>query len=210
MKNKYPVNIKYTKRSKTVALKVREGEVIVNAPFFTPKSFILNLIEEKKDWISIHVEKQKELQKKDSVFYLGNEYKIQHLDIVGCEIKDDKILVPHKNSQFFIDNFLKNSARNIIMPKINEMIQLTGLEPNKVSFKNTKSQWGSCSRDKNLSFTYRLVSCPLVVIEYVIIHELCHMVEMNHGKAFWNLVFKFCPSYKLHVNWLKKHSFLLT
>lgn len=75
--------------------------------------------------------------------------------------------------------------------------------------KDYKARWGSCYPDGRLQFNWRLVMMPKPVIDYVIIHELCHLIHMNHSKAFWAEVVKYCPDYSQHKQWLKKEGHFL-
>jgi predicted metal-dependent hydrolase len=75
----------------------------------------------------------------------------------------------------------------------------------RVSIKEQKSRWGSCSRQGNLNFNWRLLLAPLPALDYVVIHELCHLKEMNHAPAFWRLVARGCPDYQTHRRWLRLH-----
>lgn len=79
----------------------------------------------------------------------------------------------------------------------------------RISIKRMRSRWGSCSRLKNLNFHYRLFFLPLELADYVIIHELCHLQEMNHSKEFWSLVAKTCPDYRVRRRVLRFYSNLL-
>ena len=81
---------------------------------------------------------------------------------------------------------------------------------NRVFIKGQKTRWGSCSKQRNLSFNWRLVMAPLPVIDYVVAHELAHLVEMNHSRKFWALVEQIYPGYSLHRAWLKENGRLLT
>jgi predicted metal-dependent hydrolase len=78
-----------------------------------------------------------------------------------------------------------------------QLAELYGFKFNKVSVKKLKSRWGSCSSKNNLSFNYKLMHFNTKVIDYVIVHELCHLIEMNHSKNFWLLVQKIIPDYKV-------------
>ena len=78
-----------------------------------------------------------------------------------------------------------------------------------IRIKNQKTRWGSCSSIGNLNFNWKLSMAPYEVIEYVVIHELCHRLEMNHSKKFWNHVEKLCPKYKTHSKWLSENHFRL-
>jgi predicted metal-dependent hydrolase len=74
---------------------------------------------------------------------------------------------------------------------------------NRITIKDLKSRWGSCSQLRNLNFNFRLVLAPPAIVDYVIVHELCHLKELNHSKLFWLEVERFCPEYKQHRQWLK-------
>lgn len=75
----------------------------------------------------------------------------------------------------------------------------------RVTIKEQKSRWGSCSRAGNLNFNWRLLLAPLPVLDYVVVHELCHLRELNHSPAFWALVARACPDYLIHRRWLRQH-----
>jgi predicted metal-dependent hydrolase len=72
--------------------------------------------------------------------------------------------------------------------------------------RNQRSRWGSCSRRGTISLNWRLIQTPVSVRDYVILHELAHLKEMNHSKRFWREVARLCPDYKEAENWLKRHS----
>lgn len=74
-----------------------------------------------------------------------------------------------------------------------------------LSIRDQKSRWGSCSSRGTLSFNYRLIFAPPRVLDYVVVHELCHLTHMNHSKNFWNLVAQVMPDYKQHKKWLREH-----
>jgi predicted metal-dependent hydrolase len=75
----------------------------------------------------------------------------------------------------------------------------------RVSVKAQKTRWGSCSKQGNLNFNWRLLLAPIAVLDYVVVHELCHLREMNHGSKFWQLVALGCPEYAVHRRWLRAH-----
>jgi predicted metal-dependent hydrolase len=80
-----------------------------------------------------------------------------------------------------------------------------GFTYGRVSVKGQKSRWGSCSKLGNLNFNWRLLLAPLAVLDYVVVHELCHLKELNHGPRFWKLVARACPDYMVHRRWLRQH-----
>lgn len=90
----------------------------------------------------------------------------------------------------------REAAREFIHARLAYWNQFYGFKYNRVSIKNTKSRWGSCSRKGNLNFNYKLALIPAHLADYVIVHELCHLGEFNHGPKFWKLVEKAMPDYK--------------
>jgi predicted metal-dependent hydrolase len=109
---------------------------------------------------------------------------------------------------------LKNWLRDQATRVINERVKKIGMKMqsdchradyNRVYIRDQKSRWGSCSAKRNLSFNWRLIMVPESIIDYVIIHELCHLKEMNHSKTFWKLVAEYCPEWRLQRKWLNEH-----
>ena len=102
---------------------------------------------------------------------------------------------------------------DFLLLKINQIIQEISNQQNlqfaEIKISNNKNTWGSCSSKGRLFFSWRLIFVPLETLYYVIVHELCHLVEMNHSSRFWNLVSNLCPDYKIHKQWLKENSYRL-
>ena len=92
--------------------------------------------------------------------------------------------------------YIKEEFKRIIEKNVNELVQLTRLKPNKITIKQKKYAWGSCSSKKNITLNLELIKYSQEAIRYVILHELCHIKYMNHSKDFWNLVKKYMPNYK--------------
>ncbi len=104
-----------------------------------------------------------------------------------------------------MDRRCRQAAREHFAGRCRHYLQFTGgsYRPNTV--RDQKTRWGSCSSTGTLSFNYRLMFAPPRVLDYVVIHELCHLTHMNHSREFWNLVASVMPEYKIHRNWLKEH-----
>ena len=81
-----------------------------------------------------------------------------------------------------------------------------GVKFNRITLREQKTRWGSCSGKGNLSFNLKLIMAPRYVLDYVVVHELCHLIHMNHSKSFWNEVESFMPNYKMAEVWLKLNS----
>jgi predicted metal-dependent hydrolase len=89
----------------------------------------------------------------------------------------------------------KEKARDIITARVQDCAQIMGLSYNRLSIRHTTTRWGSCSSKRNLNFSYKLIFLDSELMDYVIIHELAHLVEMNHSKRFWNIVGTYCEDY---------------
>ncbi len=99
--------------------------------------------------------------------------------------------------------WFRSQARYVITERVTLMSEKMGLRFGTIRIKDTVSRWGSCSRRGNLNFNWRLVIAPMHIIDYLVVHELVHLKEMNHSRRFWDMVSLYCPEYKNHVVWLK-------
>ena len=99
----------------------------------------------------------------------------------------------------------KNAARARFEARTAYYHAITGGHYTSITIRDQKTRWGSCSSRGTLSFNYRLIFAPPKVLDYVVVHELCHLTHMNHSKDFWNMVASVMPDYKVCKNWLKEH-----
>lgn len=104
-----------------------------------------------------------------------------------------------------MDRRYRQAAREYFTKRCEHYRQLTGGSYTRVTIRDQKTRWGSCSTSGTLSFNYRLMFAPPRVLDYVVVHELCHLTHMNHSRDFWNLVGSVMPEYKEHRAWLKRH-----
>ena len=100
---------------------------------------------------------------------------------------------------------LAELALKVISVKVKHYAGLMNVQYGRITIRNQKTRWGSCSSKGNLNFNCLLMLAPDEVVDYVVIHELCHLIEMNHSKAFWKQVEQMMPDYKKHRKWLKDH-----
>jgi predicted metal-dependent hydrolase len=100
---------------------------------------------------------------------------------------------------------MKAQAHKLITEKVKDWSAKLKVEFKRITVRNQKSRWGSCSHLLNLSFNWRLIMVPEEVLDYVVIHELCHLKEMNHKKVFWRTVAGYCPRWREHRAWLNHH-----
>lgn len=164
-------------KRKTISIQVKSnGDVVVHAPMKTPKKYIDEFIIEKADWIEKHVENAHMRMEQNS-----------HIDTLSDEEVDR----------------LKRQARVELRNLVWEYAPQVGVGYNRISIRAQKSRWGSCSREGNLNFNCLLMLAPSEVQRYVVVHELCHRLEMNHSDRFWAEVERIIPDYKVHRKWLK-------
>jgi predicted metal-dependent hydrolase len=123
----------------------------------------------------------------------GRRYVIRRR-VIRIRVEGPKKLLGHLSAKDFKEN--KKKALELINERIAYFNQSGEYPVGKVSIKNQKTRWGSCSGKRNLSFNYKLLFLPENLRDYIIIHELCHLKEMNHSKNFWNLVAEKVPDYK--------------
>lgn len=165
---------------KTVAIQVNADlTVTVRVPRYTSRKDIERIIREKEPWIQRHIEQIKakqEVYEAMETSYLTDE-----------EIRE-----------------LADKARKYIPERVAYFAGRMGVSYGRITIRNQKTRWGSCSSKGNLNFNCLLMLTPAEIIDYVVVHELCHRKEMNHSKAFWSEVEKVLPDYREFVRWLKE------
>jgi predicted metal-dependent hydrolase len=169
------VQILFSKR-RSVVLQVKNGQVFLKAPLRTPAKFLQELITKKTSWIKDKIELSQQIY----------------------AAKQSKKSISAETLELY-----KKEFGSYLSEKVYQYANQIGVDFKKISIRKTVSRWGSCTRSGNLSFSIFLWDTPNHVIDYVIIHELCHRRHMNHSKEFWNLVAKHCSEYKLAEKWLK-------
>jgi predicted metal-dependent hydrolase len=108
-----------------------------------------------------------------------------------------------------IERHLRKLATRELPPRVLELAALHSLPVRRVTVRNQRSRWGSCSRHGTISLNWRLVQAPGFVSDYLVLHELAHLKEMNHSRRFWGEVARLCPDYREAERWLKQNSSLL-
>lgn len=202
-------------KRRTIALVVSaDATLIVRAPMRTALEYIENLVFKKRFWISKkkkqvlengHLVKPKEFINGEEFLYLGKKYKLK---IENCpDIKlTDYLYFPEKylnQSRIKMVLWYKHNALEKLTERALWYSQTTGWKFKSISITNAKRQWGSCGPSGSLNFTWRLIMAPLEVIDYVVVHELAHLMERNHSSRFWNNVETVLPDYKSRQNCLK-------
>jgi predicted metal-dependent hydrolase len=184
----------FSKR-KSVALQIGPKGLVVRVPMRTSLKYIQQLLESKKEWIESKI---KILQKKQEVKtedFLNTENDVW---LFGRKIELDM-----ESKILDLKKFYKKELEGYLNDKLVYYANLVGVNFAEVKVKKLKSKWGSCSSKGVLVFNSSLAKCPLWIIDYVIIHELCHRKQMNHSKKFWDLVELYYPDWKQVKKWFK-------
>lgn len=182
-------HIHFSKR-KSLSIQIKEDASIhVRAPYYARPKQVEAFVVEKKDWIYKHF--------LDTTARLTATPSMQ--------------LTPAMEKQItLLKKRFEKAAREYFPRRCAELQKLTGGYYTKITIRNQSTRWGSCSQTGTLSFNYRLMMADPSIIDYVIIHELCHLTYMNHSKAFWDKVKSIMPDYAQKKQWLKEHGNELT
>ena len=211
------------KNRKTVGIVVeRDKTVVVIAPENVSEEKISELVKRKKFWILdklnnskkySETENNKEFVSGESLLYLGKNYKLEIIenDIDGIHF-ENKFIVSKKNSDkanLLIKEWYKLNSKEVIIPKAEFFAKELGVSYSSIKISNMKFRWGSCTPKNNINFSWRLIKAPVNVIEYIIVHELTHLIESNHTAKFWNIVSVQLPYYQKAKEWLKENGSIL-
>ena len=178
-KHPFPYEIIYSDR-KTLAIQITaNGQVRVRAPKRMSRSVIEDFLTEKESWILKHF-LQKEKASENGYF--------QNQPLTDSERRH-----------------YREIARDIFTQKTAYYAQIMGVTYGRISIREQKTRWGSCSSDGNLNFNWRLIFAPEEVLNYIVIHELAHRKEMNHSPAFYKVVSEIMPDYKKQQKWLREN-----
>ena len=199
----YLVDVEINRKNiKNLYIRIRNGKIIVNTNTLTSDKYIRYLLEREKDNIEKMLEKeQTNLQPKDKVYYLGEEYKFNYNKII---IIDDNYFAGP--SIEVLNEYLEKTSLNVFETRLNLLKNMfKNLPVFKLKTRKMKTRWGVCNK-KNMTITLNteLIHKDVGLIDYVIIHELCHFKYMDHSKLFWNEVEKYYPYYKLARERLKQ------
>jgi hypothetical protein len=211
-------------RRKTIAVEItKEGGVLVRAPLKLARREVLAFVRQNSKWIARKLAQSRVLQEKrtprrflegEPFPFLGEQHCLRYA--AGGEY------LRRENGEFLLGADLSSRAgdlfrtwyraraREILEDRVAHFALQMGLACRSVRITNAKERWGSCSAAGNLNFAWRLVMAPPGVIDYVIVHELTHLVEMNHSRRFWERVGRILPDYAQRRKWLRENQHLLT
>ncbi len=212
-------------RRKTIALIIRpDGSLEVRAPLRLPQAAILKFVTDKAAWIEKHRARLKEqrgglqsrqFQTGELIHFSGHSYPLhivrsatQTIRLESNRFVLSASLLPRAAQ--VLEGWYANQMHLILAVRLESLAQATDTHPARVRISRARTRWGSCSGRGVLAFSWRLAMAPLEIIDYVIVHELAHLRQPNHSRAFWQLVARTLPDYTRRRAWLKQHGHLLS
>lgn len=217
--------------STTITVSEKRG-VVVRAPFWLPEFSIKNFVEERSGWIINQLKKVNSKKVSPKIYkegerhlFFGREYPLSILNEdkptrTEVSLLEEKISVKiysghaeDKKQSEIREGILRwylEQGIGVITEKVNIYSEKLDVTYGRIELKKVSSIWGSCSARNNLSFNRKLVMAPHEIVDYVVIHEVCHMLQRNHSSRFWSLVAKLDPNYRTHRKWLRDNHHLLT
>ncbi|WP_028612363.1 M48 family metallopeptidase [Paenibacillus harenae] len=209
--NTIEFNVQYGIRKRISIHIDSTGLITVKAPNGTSNEMVISAVKHHGERIldKLHtiteareIPKTREYQDKGKFLHLGRYYFLHEL-IETKELNEEEL----KNS---LKKFYFSSCKKIVGERIKIYQTELKVKPKTIEVVESKTKWGSCSSDKRVTFNYRLAMAPVEVIDYVIIHELCHLTHMNHDRSFWRRVGSIMPDYKEKEEYLARHGHAMT
>lgn len=215
-----------------MTIRIRSSQKIqVTTSLSTQRRQVDRFLQIKAKWIETHLQRfllldekypPKKLQQDETFPFLGQQlvFRVvvtplkkaffsrqeQHLSLHLPENEYQQLAAADLNCYFDkLKLFYKREATQFVGERLLVWAHEMQLKPQKISFRNQKSRWGSCSSRGHISLNWKLIACPLFVVDAILIHELAHLQQMNHSEKFWQLVERYCPQYEVANRWLAQH-----
>ena len=210
-------------KRKTSVLYIVGDELQIRVPNRVRDRKIVEILETKERWIRnkvIQLQNQRITNKREfisgesfSLFGRNLYLKVLEGGKVGTQLIDDYLITTVRTSEIgdlrksriktYLEKWYIKEAYKKLEDKVIRYSEIIRVSPKGIKVRNYKTRWGSCDTKGRLTFNFHLIKAPHEIVDYVVIHELCHMIQPNHSKFFWNEVARFDPSFKNHKKWLK-------
>lgn len=216
--------VRSSKRKKLTITVERDKSIVVHAPTNTAEDLIRSVVESKRQWIYEKINHEQKYQDRphapgkevvngESVLYLGREYPIVLTDTESGGVEFSRgFLIPLADQlkrKTVLKDWYSARAKETILPKVAKHAHELGVSVAETNIVDSRFRWGSCTPKDHVNFNWRLIKAPMHVIDYVIVHELAHLLESNHTPKFWNIVRAKAPLSEKAKTWLKEHGQLL-
>ncbi len=211
------IHRKVNVRAKRLSLRVslQKNAFVLTIPLRASEMSIARFLSQCTEWINKNVHKlshKKGVVLGENISLFGTPFMCVEDPLrrkpVLCKTTST-LRLPFRYTQKALHDVFKEVATESLTPYVLELGELLGKSIKKISFRDTRSRWGSCSAQNIISLNWRLILAPPEVARYVCVHEAVHLIHMNHSSAFWKKVETLCPAYKAHRQWLKTHGYSL-
>ena len=212
-----PIKVVKKLGRRSISLLIDHGKLEVRAPFLTDDGTIIRWVKSKSSWIQKKLSQIPEYREHKYIdgelfYYLGSQYPLRFDKNVKNDRRITAKLSPENRGVFIANNktqlqkLYRYLARNYLAKRLKELSKYTNIPYEKMRLSSAHTRWGSCSSNGTISLNWKLIMAPAGIIDYVIIHELCHVKHMNHSKLFWQLVTHYLPDCKERRKWLRQNS----
>jgi len=209
-----PLRVRQNPRARRLTLRIdaAHGGAVVTLPAATPLDEGVDFARRKSGWLLDRLDRAPKpipLADGAEVPYLGELHLVRHAGETRGLIRraDGEIVVPGgiEHLPRRLTDWLKREAKRELSGRARDLAGRIGKPVGRISVRDTRSRWGSCSSNGNLSFCWRLILAPEFVLDYVVAHEVAHLIEHNHGPGFWKLVGELTDNTARAKNWLRRH-----
>ncbi len=223
MKLAYEIRRSAARRKVTITVE-RDRSVIVHAPADVSDEKVHQIVESKRPWIFEklnHDQKYrplphppgKELVSGEAALYLGRSYRIEVVDTDASEIQfAHRFIIPRSHAprrKAVLRDWYIERAKETILPRVRRHAKRLGVDFKQARIVDNRYRWGSCTARDNVNFNWRLMKAPMFVIDYVVIHELAHLIESNHTPQFWCIVSAQTATMERARSWLRENGQIL-
>ena len=224
----FDVTVIRSDRRRSATFRVDQSGVSFRVPKEIGRQKIVELVEKKTPWIRKKLEyaasrtppRLLDFENGDPIPYLGKTYclKVQvgdypHVELVGEDILVSVVAQHLTNSlhiQLVLERWFLDEAAILLAERLDFYAPIVGVRPTGMQVKAYKARWGSCKMDGQIQFNWRLIHGPVDVLDYVVVHELCHILQHNHSAAYWSEVARVMPDYEVRRKWLSQNGNTLT
>ncbi len=220
----FPVEVVRTNRTKSISIRLVGSLVQIRAPQSLTDAHVRALIAKRTAWIK---RKRKEISERpvptpkqyvsgETFPYLGQTYQltVETGTRRSITLNGERLMAtvratdtaPHQTVQALLERWYRAQAERDLNERTERLAKIVGVAPRSITVKSYKARWGSCSIHGDISYNWRIIMTPHRTVDYVVIHELCHMLEHNHSPQFWQHVEKHVPDWKECRDWLNRHA----
>jgi len=208
-------------RRRTIVVQVQRGTVRVRAPHFVGDAEIRGFVDRHRKWIAEKLvqqahraAEQSRLAEGGSIFYKGRTLRVhwRSASHSGITVEGREFIIHGRNlseerAGRILQQWLIRQARDVLPARSRALAAHLQVESRfkDVVFRKTRSKWGHCTTAGRIQFNWLIMLAPDAIIDYMICHEVCHLLHMNHSRQFWEAVESVCPDYRTYVKWLKDH-----